>query len=142
MTPWLEEAHRAFRGDKRSVKRAPDQSLEGVVHFAACQDNQYAYEMDGAGNFTRVAIPALRTAVSGRETNESFLTHVAQQVAALGHPQTPMLMKLPSALEGRLVLTPPARTGIDPLPLGVSASSGDELLYHLQAAIRLAQQQA
>jgi hypothetical protein len=141
MTPALEEAHRTFRGVSRGRRDpAAEASLEGVVHFAACQDNQYAYEMDGAGNFTRVAVPALLTAIPGRETNESFLARVAQQVQAFGHPQTPKLMRLPAALAGRPVLEPPGAAGVGQGMDVMGAAAGGELLYHLQAALRLAQE--
>ena len=136
MTAALEEAHRQFRARTRAARPAPVTSLPGVVHFAACQDNQYAYEMNGSGNFTRVAVPALRAAVSGRHTNEAYLSRIAQDVLTFGHPQTPKLMKLPSALEQRPVLA-----GLDAGTAasgGVNSSSRNDLLYHLEAAARLA----
>jgi hypothetical protein len=140
MTPELEEAHRAFRGGRRAAPQ-DETSLDGVVHVAACLDNQYAYEMDGAGNFTRVAVPALRAALARRDTNEVYVSQVAADVEALGHPQTPRLMKLPTALAGRPVLEPLGTGSVGTAPEGAELGAAGDLLYHLHAAIRIVQQE-
>ena len=47
LSPWLEQAHRLFRSRMAPASRAANAataSLDGIVHVAACQDNQYAYE--------------------------------------------------------------------------------------------------
>lgn len=104
LTADLEEAHRRFRA------RAPapdptnaEESLPGLIHFAACLDNQFAYESDGQGHFTRIAAAALASAVSRGQTNEDYGNDVATQVIGLGRPQTPRLMRLPAGLD-RLAL--------------------------------------
>jgi hypothetical protein len=143
MTPELEAAHRAYRASRRSAARSSDaESLPGVVHFAACLDNQYAYEMDGAGNFTRTALQMLGSAIATRETNETFMSKVSQQVIALGHPQTPRLMTLVPALAGRAMLEPLIGSGDRVSTTSPEAAiAGGDLMYHLQAALRIAQGQ-
>lgn len=82
------EAHYSRRG-ARALKRAADVSLPGIVHFAACQDHEFAWESDGQGDFTGAAAPALVSAVQGKVTNEQFAAGTAARVAAKGrqHPQ-------------------------------------------------------
>lgn len=167
LSPWQEQAHRAFRSRlTATASRAGSTvlSANGVVHMAACQDDQYAYEVDGAGNFTRVATAALAEAVRRAETNEAFMERVAQAVSALGNPQTPGLMRLPASLRHRPIFggtagrpavggAPPhgaaatmsASTSASALP-GASSSAlsnpagaaiPDAVAYHLAEALRL-----
>ncbi len=106
LTPELEEAHRRFRSRAGTPRpTTPEESWPGVIHFAACLDNQYAYESDGQGHFTRVATGALAAAVSRGVTNEDFGSDVAAKVIGLGRPQTPRLMRLPANLSDRSLLT-------------------------------------
>ena len=146
LSPWQEQAHRAFRSQlPPTVSRAGSvMSLDGVVHMAACQDRQYAYEVDGAGNFTRVATVALAEAVRRGETNEAFMDRVSRAVMALGNPQTPGLMLLPDALRGQSVLgggsDQPATladlaVGAAGAPAGLATT--DAVTYHLAEALRL-----
>jgi hypothetical protein len=105
LTADLEEAHRRFRD--RAGSPAPtsaEESLPGVIHFAACLDNQYAYESDGQGHFTRVATAGLAAAVSRGVTNEDYGSDIATKVIAIGKPQTPRLMRLPAELSGKRLL--------------------------------------
>jgi hypothetical protein len=105
LTPELESAHRQFRaGARPSQPTTPEESLPGVIHYAACLDNQFAYESAGQGHFTRIATSTLAAAAAGSETNESYANDVAATVIALGRPQTPRLMLLPAGLEGLPVL--------------------------------------
>jgi hypothetical protein len=105
LTPELEEAHRQFRAGARAARpTTPEESLPGVIHFAACLDNQFAYESAGQGHFTRIAGAALAAAVERSQTNEDFANEIAAKVIALGRPQTPRLMRLPNGLEGVPVL--------------------------------------
>jgi hypothetical protein len=114
LTPELEDAHRRFRSRMGSPPpTTPEESLPGVIHFAACLDNQFAYESDGQGHFTRIATADLAAAVAKGATNESFGNDVAAKVIGLGRPQTPRLMRLPPDLSNRGVLggtTAPAFT--------------------------------
>lgn len=105
LTADLEDAHRQFRA--RTTSPAPtsaEESLPGVVHFAACLDNQFAYESGGQGHFTRVAAAAISSAMAAGRTNEDFASDVATRVIAIGRPQTPRLMRLPAGLDGRPLL--------------------------------------
>jgi hypothetical protein len=105
LTPALEAAHREFRAREGSPRPTTgEESLPGIIHFAACLDNQYAYESEGQGHFTGIAAPALAAAVAGSMTNEKFASGVATKVIALGRPQTPRLMRLPADLAGRPLL--------------------------------------
>jgi len=110
LTPDLEEAHRRFRARAGSPSRAShEESLPGVVHFAACLDNEYAYESAGQGHFTRVATGLLASAVSKTQTNEAFARDVERQVVAIGRPQTPRMMPLPVGSTGRSLLAASTR---------------------------------
>jgi hypothetical protein len=114
----LQAAHRQFRERAGSpVPTTPEESLPGVIHFAACLDNQFAYESSGQGHFTGIAAAQIAAAVAGSVTNESFMNDVAAKVIALGRPQTPRLMRLPADLTGRVLLgaTPAAAGAPDPL---------------------------
>ena len=143
LSPWHEQAHRAFRSHlpAPAVRAAASvMSLDGVVHLAACQDDQYAYEVDGAGNFTRVATAALAEAVRRAETNEAFIARVASAVAGLGNPQTPGIMRLPTALRNQPLLGGVSGRPVEPgdaagAPDG--ASTSDAVAYHLAEALRL-----
>jgi len=81
-----------------------------VIHFAACLDNQYAYESAGQGHFTRIAAADLASSVSRGVTNEAFGGTIASGVIALGRPQTPRLMRLPADLSNRVLLSSPSGT--------------------------------
>jgi hypothetical protein len=113
LTPELEEAHRRFRARAGSPPPAGhEESLPGIIHFAACLDSQYAYESGGHGHFTQVATSLLASAVESRQTNEAFAREVENKVVALGRPQTPRLMPLPAGSSGRPVLAA-TRRGAD-----------------------------
>ena len=101
----VQEAHRRFRAHHGSpAPTTAEESLPGVIHFAACLDNQYAYESDGQGHFTKVTTTELAQAVKGGVTNEAFAMDIAAKVSALQRPQTPRLMRLPATLCERPVL--------------------------------------
>jgi hypothetical protein len=119
LTPQLEEAHRQFRARVGSPEpTTAEESLPGVVHFAACLDNQFAYESSGQGHFTRIVTADLTAAVSRGATNETFAGDVAAKVIALGRPQTPRLMRLPANLSNRGVLAGSAPEAAGAVPAG------------------------
>jgi hypothetical protein len=123
LTPEVEAAHRRFRAVRGSPPpTTAEESLPGVVHFAACLDNQYAYESDGQGHFTRVAARALAAAVAGESTNEVFANDVTAKVIALGRPQTPRLMRLPAALTGRPLLGATLESSVQSNPTAVPST--------------------
>jgi hypothetical protein len=143
VSPELLQASRAFR--RRSFagrsRAAEETSAPGVVHLAACRDNEFAWESDGQGDFTAAALTVLADAVSRGETNEAFLAGVARTVARKGRQQ-PMMMPAAAGMSGRSLLgSPGVATGGRPVSSG--AASGDaELLRHLEAAVTLLRQRA
>lgn len=79
-TPDMQAAHRSFRSLHRGATRgAPARRREdmGNIVFAACRDDQVAYEIGGHGAFTTRAVPLLRGDLS-RLTYEGFQTEVTQ----------------------------------------------------------------
>jgi hypothetical protein len=104
--PDLQAAHAGFRAQFGPAhRRGIVASLPGVVHFAACQDNEYAYESKGSGDFTRAGVALLSAALARGDTNETFLAAVRKELARLGR-QHPQLMRLPAALRQRPLLAP------------------------------------
>jgi hypothetical protein len=95
------EAYFSRRG-ARALARAADISLPGIVHFAACQDHEYAWESDGQGDYTGAATTVLVQAVKGGVLNEAFASDVAKAVAAKNR-QHPQLMQLDPAMQGRVL---------------------------------------
>lgn len=67
-------------GERRSAgagrKRASASPGPGVVHFAACLDNEYAWESDGEGDFTRAAMEVFDTALREGWSNQQFIDAV------------------------------------------------------------------
>jgi hypothetical protein len=88
----------------RALRRGGDVSLPRVVHFAACQDHEYAWESNGQGDFTAAAMPVLAHAVRNATTNEKLAADLAASVGTK-HRQHPQLMDLDSAMQNRAVLS-------------------------------------
>jgi hypothetical protein len=145
----LVEAHRVFRRTLRSssAARAIDESLPGVVHFAACLDNEYSWEFQGHGDYTTAATKLLAEAVARGDTNEAFAEATRQALAARGR-QHPQLMRLPDTMSGRRLLSPfgdsagRAFTALEALTApsptdGRSHSATGDAIAHLEAAVRL-----
>lgn len=106
----VQEAHHIARrrglGPHRS---SAETSLPGVVHFAACQDDEFAWESAGQGDFTAAAVPRLRDATLGGQSNQAFLTAVSTTVASRGR-QHPLLMPTDGRLSQGALLAPLAPT--------------------------------
>jgi hypothetical protein len=134
----VEQAHQRFRARQGSpVPTSPEESLPGVIHFAACLDNQFAYESGGQGHFTRVAAAALADAVSHGVTNEDFGSEIATKVISLGRPQTPRLMRLPPEWAGQsrlagAAVTPQAAVSAAPGSTQLSLGPRDADAWWLQ----------
>jgi hypothetical protein len=129
----LIEAHRNFReGLPPREQPQSEASLPGVIHFAACQDNEYAWESGGQGDFTAAAAPLLSTAVGRGETNETFLESVRTAVVAKGR-QHPMMMEAHGGMTGRRLLSPLVAGGYGENGTTLNA----QLLTHLEAMMRL-----
>jgi hypothetical protein len=98
LSPRAVAAYRSKRGTRRSRTSSGDN--ERGVFFGACQPDEVAWESDGQGDFTRLAVPLLREALAG-STNQEYFESL---VAALGEQrrQTPVL--LPTHLMSRRLL--------------------------------------
>lgn len=148
MPPELLGEARAARRARAS--RALPSSAPGVIHLAACRDDEYAWESRGQGDFTAAATAFLADAVKRGDTNEAFIRQVAKIVAAKkrqhplmmpparGMTRRPILTILrPEPVEGRLetaVGAGPAR----PAPSAPGVANIDaQLLAHLEAAVAL-----
>jgi hypothetical protein len=141
LTPQLEEAHRQFRARAGSPPpTTAEESLPGVIHFAACLDNQFAYESSGQGHFTRIATADLAAAVASGATNETFANDVAAKVIGIGRPQTPRLMRLPADLSNRVLLGGAAANVPAPAP-GVERPN-EEFVEFLEALVACWRQRA
>jgi hypothetical protein len=115
LTPRAVDAYRQKRGARRSRPSAGDN--ERGVFYGACQPNEVAWESNGQGDFTRVAVPLLREALSG-SSNQEYFERVTK---ALGtrRKQTPVLLPphlaarqlLGSAAPERAVVIPELITG-------------------------------
>jgi hypothetical protein len=88
----------------RGLSRSAEVSLPGVVHYAACQDHEFAWESSGQGDFTASAAPALVAAVQKGAANETFAAEIAAAVGARNR-QHPQLMALDVPMQNRLVLS-------------------------------------
>jgi hypothetical protein len=97
-------AARSMRGARGGARALPS-SAPGVIHLAACRDNEFAWESNGQGDFTRAAVPLLTAAVKKGETNEAFIKKVATLVARKKRQQ-PGMMPPAAGMAGRKLLTP------------------------------------
>lgn len=88
----------------------------GVVQFAACRDDQFAYETGAQGDFTRHASGLLAQAVRGHWSNRAFIDAVVQRFGA-GARQNPLLLPPAPGLEAHPLLAPlprGSRTSVSP----------------------------
>lgn len=144
LTPAMIAAHEAFRTGMPSADRGrSEDSLPGVVHFAACRDSEYAWESQGQGDFTRAATALLTASVSRRVANEAFIDAVAVEVGKRGR-QHPGLMRLPASLRTSALLggpgardeEPPGNAGAGPAgEAGAGPASDAELLRLAEALV-------
>lgn len=133
----VQDAHRARRAAMGAPRKtAAEKSVSGVVHLAACLDNEYAWESEGQGDFTGAAIRLLSAAVARGDTNESFVGAV-REALAVRNRQHPALMPLPSGLEGRPLLAPLVPAAAGPSSVVPASSIDGRLLQHLEAMAAL-----
>ncbi|RHW24158.1 caspase family protein [Nocardioides immobilis] len=116
MEPENIEAYKEKRGGLPRATRSLDS--ERSVYFAACQADELAFEHNGQGDFTRIALPHLREFLT--RTNQEFYDTVLAEFGG-DRQQTPVL--LPPALTSRTFLAPlshapkgSAATGPTPAP--------------------------
>jgi hypothetical protein len=98
---------RAVRGSRAGFRAMPS-SAPGVIHLAACRDNEFAWESNGQGDFTAAAVPLLASAAQSGETNEAFIKRVATLVARKKRQQ-PGMMPPAAGMAGRTLLAPRTR---------------------------------
>jgi hypothetical protein len=121
----------------RARRRALPSSAPGVIHFAACRDDEYAWESRGQGDFTAAATAFLADAITRGDTNEIFVKQVAKIVSAKKR-QHPLMLPPARGMSGRPILSgratsrPPA-----PAPSASTSSIDRQLLEHLEAAVSL-----
>ncbi len=96
-------AYRQKRGKERT-RRAVGDNTERSVFFAACQPDQVAWESNGQGDFTRLAVPLLRQAILG-STNADYFERITRAFGA-NPRQLPVLR--PRPLASRRLLAPVA----------------------------------
>jgi uncharacterized caspase-like protein len=89
---------------RKAVRRGGGErtALPGLVHFAACRDDQYAWESNGQGDFTGIATPLLLEAARNGMTNQDFIAAVVKKFGARPR-QNPLLLKPAAGLSARRV---------------------------------------
>ena len=112
-------AHRRGVPEEARASRAHPASAgdrERGVFFGACQPDEVAWESDGQGDFTRIAVPLLRQALAGVD-QPAVLRAGARRRSATSRRQTPVLV--PPYLRRTAcccTAAPPERALPDPLP--------------------------
>lgn len=89
---------------RKAVRRGGGEraALPGLVHFAACRDDQYAWESNGQGDFTGIATPLLLEAARNGMSNQDFIAAVVKKFGARPR-QNPLLLKPAEGLSARRV---------------------------------------
>ena len=108
-TPAMRDAHEAFRrlrAARVETTQPNENSLPGVLHFAACTDDEFAWESNGQGEFTASAVPLLTRAAHDGMTNEAFMATVRADVMKR-RSQHPQLMRADASLLNAPILALP-----------------------------------
>jgi Caspase domain len=148
VTPATLDAHRRdrqARGGWRAAiaddRGALDVSRQRIAKFAACRDDQLAWEEGGSGVFTRAAVPLLRQAVEAGISNNAFLGLIVEHMGTGGR-QEPWLDCEHGLRSAALLGASSGRVGAGDAPSGVavpaaSAAAGvrDVALHHLARAM-------
>jgi hypothetical protein len=118
--------------------RALPTAAPGVIHLAACRDDEFAWESKGQGDYTAAATAFLADAVNRGDTNETFMKQVAKVVAAKKR-QHPLMLPPAAGMVGRPLLgsTRGAPASAGSASPGAGSSFDAELLAHLDAAVTL-----
>jgi hypothetical protein len=141
----LEQRHQEFSARVRGLPAGEvrprltldrETALPGVIQFAACRDDEYAWESDGRGDFTTAATALLVSAAGRGDTNEAFIQAAARAVA-LRNRQHPMLLPPAPGFRRRPLLAPLVGREQPPMAAGTRTR---ELAYHAEALARLLRQ--
>ncbi len=107
------------------------------VQLSACQDHEFAYETEGAGDFTSAALETLAVAVRAGQQPREFVEQVGKRLQVMGQRQNPLLLDTyaPHLEDGLLSAgseraSPQAHSGP-----GLNASDA-ELLQQMEALAR------
>jgi hypothetical protein len=92
----------ARRAAAKGIKRASPSPGAGIAHFAACRDDEYAWESGGEGDFTRAAMLVFADAVREGWTNKRFIAEVIRGLGELR--QHPRLWNPTRGLDARKLL--------------------------------------
>ncbi|MEO8346000.1 MAG: caspase family protein [Betaproteobacteria bacterium] len=109
----------------RGARRAERDSVSWEIHFAACRDQQSAYEHDGHGDFTRATTQALAdalrvpTSYAGlSDAIASAFAGNAEQTPQLSAPADSKTLVLFSAARGHVVAQDATTTGNPAIDFG------------------------
>lgn len=111
--PVSADVARAFQARRRDIggTTTPEVSWRGVIHLAACQDNEYAYESDGHGDFTSAASGMLVDAFRGGQSVLDFMSGVRTIVERRGRQHPRLMSPGPDEETCAILRCPPAERG-------------------------------
>lgn len=116
---------------RQALRDAQDGRVQWL-HLAACRDEEFAYETDGAGDFSRAAVPLLAQAQQHGWTGAELLREV-RKAFAVGARQTPQLM---AAVDAAQPLLPAQQQAV------ASGNAAADLVVALEAALGAARRLA
>ena len=90
---------RTWKGSRAAVPVSEREPLPGVVHFAACQDREVAYEEEGQGNFSRHALGVLGEVLGKKGSNRQFHQAIVRAFGSDGR-QHPVFDQVAPGLAG------------------------------------------
>lgn len=90
---------RTWKGSRAAVPVSEREPLPGVVHFAACQDKEVAYEEEGQGNFSRHALGVLGEVLGKKGSNRQFHQAIVRAFGSDGR-QHPVFDQVAPGLAG------------------------------------------
>lgn len=134
VTDTMVSAHREFRR-RRGLGAPRAARVKREVHFAACQDDQSAWESNGQGDFTGAAAPLLASAVAGDWSHEQLQDRIRAAFAG-NQRQQPHLVVSASRRDDPVL----APVGVVATPAAAGAASVDpselrDLLQKLLASL-------
>ncbi len=131
LSPRAEAAYRKKRGTKRA--RASTGDRERGVFFGACQPNEVAWESDGQGDFTRIALPILQQAGKG-STNQEFFESVLKAFGK-DRRQTPVVVPPYLTSEPLLGGSEPQRAVVIPELIASTGTKRDQAVASILRSV-------